>query len=330
MHNNVVLGITAGDPSGIGPEVALKALSVPLDRDVIPVLIARYSVLELHYAHLLSDYHVVSEKDEFHHRLIPGERYICDIDLDLPVPRPGNGNIDTGIESKAYIDAALRLWERGVIHGIVTGPVNKGLIEKSGCGFKGHTEYIAEQIHEPSPFMMMYSEEYRVILVTTHLSIKEIPERIDSEMIYRTIKAGCEAISLIDGTPVRIAIAGLDPHCGDDGAIGDFDMRYTSAAAERARSDGIQIDGPFAADTLFLPERWRSYNLVVAHYHDQALIPFKILAFERGVNVTVGISLTRTSVDHGTAYDIAGKGIAQAGSMVEAIKLACILEKRRK
>ena len=330
MHSSVVLGITAGDPSGIGPEVALKALSVPSDRDVIPVFIARYSVLELHYPHLISGYQVVSEKDEFQQRLIPGERYICDIDLNLPVPRPGHGNIDTGIESKAYIDAALRLWKRGVIHGMVTGPVNKGLIERSGCRFKGHTEYIAEQIHEPSPFMMMYSEEYRVILVTTHLPIGEIPGRIDSEMIYRTIKAGSEAISLIDGTPVRIAIAGIDPHCGDDGAIGDFDMKYTLTAVERARSDGIQIDGPFAADTLFLPERWRSYNLVIAHYHDQALIPFKILAFERGVNVTVGISLTRTSVDHGTAYDIAGKGIAQAGSMIEAIKLACILEERRK
>ncbi len=330
MHNNVILGITAGDPSGIGPEVALKALSVPLDRDVIPVLIARYSVLELHYAHLLSGYQVFSEGDEFHHRLISGERYICDIDLDLPVPHPGIGNISTGIESKAYIDTALRLWKRGVIHGIVTGPVNKGLIEKSGCTFKGHTEYIAEQIHEPSPFMMMYSEEYRVILVTTHLPIKEIPARIDPELIYRTIKAGCEAISLIDGTPIRVAIAGLDPHCGDDGAIGDFDMKYTRIAIERARSDGIHIDGPLAADTLFLPERWSSYNLVIAHYHDQALIPFKLLAFERGVNVTVGLSLTRTSVDHGTAYDIAGKGIAQAGSMVEAVKLACILEKKRK
>jgi 4-hydroxythreonine-4-phosphate dehydrogenase len=330
VHNSVVLGITAGDPSGIGPEVALKALRVPLDRDVIPVLIARYSVLQLYYADLLSGYEVISKGDEPHDTLISGHRYIYDIDLDLPVPRLGIGTIYTGIESKAYIDAALSLWKSGVIHGIVTGPVNKGFIEKSGCIFKGHTGYLAEQIGEPNPFMMMYSEEYRVILVTSHLPIEEVSRGIDEERIYRTIKVGYDAISLIDGSGIRVAITGLDPHCGDDGAIGDFDVKYTRAAVDRARRDGILIDGPFAADTLFLPERWKSYNLVVAHYHDQALIPFKILAFERGVNVTVGLSLTRTSVDHGTAYDIAGRGIAKSGSMVEAIKLAGILEKKEK
>lgn len=317
-----ILGITAGDPAGIGPEVALKALDHPGKPHCTPVLIIRHSVLEQHYSHLLHDFIVVSDKDELSQNLNSGKPVIFNIEPELPLPVPGTGTANTGHESLLYIDAALDLWKAGIIDGIVTGPVHKGNIGESGCRFTGHTEYIAESITEENPAMMMYSEEYRVLLVTTHIAVRDIEKTINTDSIYRTIKTGHAAMTAIDGPAPHLAITGLDPHCGDNGAIGTFDRKYTTAAIDRARDDGIRIDGPFAADTLFLAERWKTYNLVIAQYHDQGLIPFKMLAFEKGVNVTLGLSIVRTSVDHGTAFDIAGKGQANHLSMVAAMELA--------
>ncbi len=324
MHSDIVLGITIGDPAGIGPEVTLKALTAAPQLGIIPVVIARRAVLEAHYSDLLAGFTILSGKSQLQD-LVSGNSYLYDVDADWPIPAPGAGSVHTGAESKAYIDAAIDLVRSNALEAMVTGPVSKGFIEKSGTPFTGHTEYIAERLSESHPVMMMYSRRYRVILVTTHLSLEVVSKRIDVEGIYRTIRTGYRALSFIDEGPVRMAIAGLDPHCGDDGTIGDFDKRCTAVAVERARGAGIDIDGPVAADTLFMPERWKQYNLVVAHYHDQGLIPFKMVAFRRGVNVTLGLSITRTSVDHGTAYDIAGRGIARFSSMVEAIKLAAVL-----
>jgi 4-hydroxythreonine-4-phosphate dehydrogenase len=329
VYNDIVLGITIGDPAGIGPEVTLKALTAARPPGIIPVVIARQAVLEEHYSELLAGFTVLSGTSQLQ-ELVSGNSYLYDVDADWPMPSPGAGSVHTGAESKAYIDTAIDLVQSNDLNAMVTGPVNKGFIEKSGTPFTGHTEYIAERLRESHPVMMMYSRLYRVILVTTHLSLEAVSKRIDVEGIYRTIRTGHQALSFIDEGPVRMAIAGLDPHCGDDGTIGDFDNRYTTVAVERAREGGIDIEGPFAADTLFMPERWKQYNLVVAHYHDQGLIPFKMVAFRDGVNVTLGLSITRTSVDHGTAYDIAGKGIAHFSSMVEAIKLAAVLVGRKR
>ena len=227
------------------------------------------------------------------------------------------------MESRLYIDNAVDLWKRGIVNALVTGPVNKAHIEKSGCRFTGHTEYIAGLINEKNPYMLMYSPDYRVLLVTTHIPVADISKNINAEKIYNTIIAGHNAIQLLDSDDsARIAIAGLDPHCGDDGAIGNFDAEITKEAVSRALQNGINIEGPFSADALFTPKKWKSYNLAIAHYHDQGLIPFKVLAFESGVNITLGLSITRTSPDHGTAYDIAGKNKANHKSMLEAIKLA--------
>ncbi|MDY6935164.1 MAG: 4-hydroxythreonine-4-phosphate dehydrogenase PdxA [Spirochaetota bacterium] len=328
--HSIRVGIVIGDPAGIGPEVALKAVS-ELDGidNIIPIVIGRYEVLVRHYPDLVQGYRLWDYKRDTPSDILDDHNYIYNICLDLPIPTPGKGNIYTGIESIKYIDKAIELWRCGTLDSIVTGPVNKGLIEKSGCRFTGHTEYIAESIQEKNPYMMMYSKDYRVMLVTTHIPVSGITERIDSEKIYNTIIAGHRAISRIDGKEVRIAITGLDPHCGDRGAIGNFDMNVTEKAVSMAKSDGINIEGPFAADTLFLPERWRSYNLVIAQYHDQGLIPFKTLTFDTGVNVTMGLSIIRTSVAHGTAYDIAGKGCAKYKSMIEAITLAYLLAENK-
>lgn len=324
-------GITMGDPAGVGPEVALRAVSDLRETEgIIPLIIGRDAVLREFYGGLAAGREAVDLDRCGEHQFEPGKRYVVNVDAPFPLPRPGEGSAQTGSESRLYIDAALDLWKRGVIDVLVTGPVHKGCIQKSGIEFTGHTEYIARALGEERPYMMMYSRDYRVLLVTTHIPVSSIVEAVTPDTVLAAIRAGYGAALAIDGTPVRLAIAGLDPHCGDDGAIGGFDAAVTADAVKKARAEGIDIDGPYSADTLFLPRRWRSYNLVIAHYHDQGLIPFKVLAFDTGVNVTLGLSITRTSVDHGTGYDIAGKGLASHRSMLEAIRLACDIERGKR
>jgi len=306
------IGITLGDPAGVGPEVALRSLASFIQRDFIPVIIGRRAVLETLYPQYLS---FALEAFPVKDSCSIDRVYIHDTGSSQPIPRHGVGTIETARESLGYIDDAVKLWQQGDIDAIVTGPVHKGLIEKSGTPFMGHTEYIAEKIGEVNPYMMMYSGKFRVLLVTTHYQIKELPALVTRESIFNTIRTGHDALLRIDGKAPRIAVAGFDPHCGDSGAIGSFDMNETAAAIEQARTMGIDVHGPFSADTLFLEPKWQSFDLAIAHYHDQGLIPFKILAFEKGVNVTLGLSVVRTSVDHGTAFDIAGKGIASFESM---------------
>ena len=324
---NLCVGITMGDPAGIGPEVALRAVR-GCSRTVTPVIIGSAGLLKTHYGqYLLGSERVVNSlscrEDALHDTLslydnFGHAEYV-----------PGEPSVETGRASLAYIDAAIDLWKNGIIDAIVTGPVHKGFVEKTGIPFMGHTEYFAEHIGEKNPYMMMYSPDYRVLLVTTHFAISKLPERINEQSIYDTIMTGHRALSGADKALPRIAVCGFDPHCGDDGAIGTFDRDVTAAAVARARQDGADVYGPFSADTLFLPKKWKQYDLVIAQYHDQGLIPFKMCAFENGVNVTLGISLVRTSVDHGTAFDIAGKGIAQSSSMVEAINFAEVLWRNR-
>ena len=326
---DIRLGITLGDPAGIGPEVMLGAANRLNNPSVVPVLIGRTSVVERLYGDLAAGYLAIDpgrcSPDDFQ----TGRRYLADVRGDWEEPVPGRGSVATGAESKAYIDAGIALWKRGVIDALVTGPVNKGFIEKTGCSFTGHTEYIAASIGEAAPRMLMFSRDYRVLLVTTHIPLASVAGAVGAEGILGTIRAGRDAIASIDEREPRIVVAGLDPHCGDDGAIGDFDTGVTAEAVKAARSEGIDVEGPFAADTLFLPDRWRRYNLAIAQYHDQGLIPFKMLAFDTGVNITIGLSITRTSPDHGTAYDIAGRRIAADQSALEAMKVACRLAARK-
>ncbi|HOT43850.1 MAG TPA: 4-hydroxythreonine-4-phosphate dehydrogenase PdxA [Spirochaetota bacterium] len=314
------LGVTAGDPAGIGPEVALKSINALDDHSIIPILIGRATALEKNYPGLFSGYEIISRQDE---KPVPGKKYLLDVPLDLPVPKPGGGTIDTGREALACIDAAIELWRSGAIDAVVTAPVSKGLIEKTGVHFTGHTEYMAEKIGEADrPLMMMFSEKYRVLLASTHVPVSGVTGSLGLDRILAVIRAGYASIRSIDGGAVRLAITGLDPHCGDDGAIGTFDREVTSRAVAIAREEKIPVEGPFAADTLFIPSVWERYSLVIAQYHDQGLIPFKMLAFDEGVNVTLGLSMVRTSVDHGTAFDIAGNNMARWSSMTEAIMLA--------
>lgn len=319
------IGITAGDPAGVGPEVALKAIDALHDNEIVPIIIGRRSAFQKNYPGLLRDYESANDRQAAQ----SGKKYLYDVPGSSPAPVPGAGSPETGRESLACIDVALELWRSGGIDAVVTGPVSKSFIEKSGVSFSGHTEYIAAKIGGGDPFMMMFSEKYRVLLASTHVPVSDIMSHISHERLLSVMRAGYDSIRMIDVGEVRIAIAGLDPHCGDDGAIGTFDRDVTHRAVADARGRGIPIEGPFAADTLFIPGTWGRYNLVIAHYHDQGLIPFKLLAFDTGVNVTLGLPIVRTSVDHGPAFDIAGKNIASSSSMTEAIRLAKLLVKKR-
>jgi len=327
--NNLVAGITIGDPAGIGPEVALKAVNAINDAEVTCLLVGRREVLDGPYCSLFTDYRILGSSTDLA-EIEPGGKYLYQVTSDSPVPEPGRGSAYTGLEAKNYIDAAVGLWRDGIIDYLVTGPVSKGCIEKAGYKFTGHTEYLAGAIGESNPYMMMFSDEYRVLLATTHVPLAHVTGMLDEKSILDTIRAGHTAITAIDGGEVRIAVAGLDPHCGDEGAIGEFDEKVTGAAVRAARKEGIRVEGPVSADALFVLSRWKGYNLAIAHYHDQGLIPFKMVAFETGVNVTLGLSLTRTSVDHGTAFDIAGKNQAHHQSMISAIRLGYRLETGRR
>lgn len=328
-RHSLRIGVTIGDPAGIGPEVALKAAAALRGKNITPVIIARFNLLKKLYPELIPKCEVTDLNNIESSSFTDGKIRICNIENGYQIPKPGLGNIQTGLESKSYIDTAITLWKKKIIHAITTGPVNKSLIQKGGFHFTGHTEYIADAIGEKKPYMMMFSRDYRVLLVTTHMPVSEITGKINTGAIYKTILTGFSAVKTIDGNIPKIAIAGLDPHCGDDGAIGNFDETVTRKAVSKAKDEGINIEGPFAADTLFLKDRWKTYDLVIAQYHDQGLIPFKMLCFDTGVNVTLGLSIVRTSVDHGTAFDIAGKGIAKHTSMIHAIKLAYKLAMRR-
>ncbi|MBN2039578.1 MAG: 4-hydroxythreonine-4-phosphate dehydrogenase PdxA [Spirochaetes bacterium] len=331
MQNQTIkIGISLGDPAGIGPEVTLKAVNALTGTNFVPVIVARTEILEKYYPDDIKDYKIISEEITDFCHFDKTRKYIFNIDTEYQIPVPGIGNTDTGAESLIYIDKVVELWKKGIVDAIVTGPVNKSLIEKSGRQFSGHTEYIAGLINEKNPYMLMYSDKYRVLLVTTHIPVADIPAAVTAEKIYNTIITAWEFAKLKDSGSLKIAIAGLDPHCGDEGAIGTFDMNVTTKSVIKAKENSINIEGPFSADTLFTPGKWSSYNLAIAHYHDQGLIPFKVLAFDSGVNVTLGLSIVRTSPDHGTAFDIAGKNSADYQSMTSAIKLAYeLISKRR-
>jgi 4-hydroxythreonine-4-phosphate dehydrogenase len=207
---------------------------------------------------------------------------------------------------------------------MVTAPLNKEAVALSGRRFSGHTEYIAELCGGADSRMLLVSERLRVAHVTTHRALREACN-LDRERILRTIELGDEALERMGIEQRRIAVCGLNPHAGENGLFGSEDAEFIAPAVEAARARGIRCGGPFAADTIFMKALRGDYDLVVAMYHDQGHIPMKLLDFENAVNVSLGLPITRTSVDHGTAFDIAGKGLANPASLKAAMRLAALM-----
>jgi 4-hydroxythreonine-4-phosphate dehydrogenase len=296
------LAITLGDPAGIGAEVVLKALA-GLD---VPVRLFGSRTL--------------AEKT--------GELPPADIFVDVgggDGVRFGHVSAEAGRIALASIDAAVRSVERGECSALVTAPIHKQAIAAAGARVPGHTELLAERagLHRYAHDYAMYfdSPTIRTVLLSVHLSLRSAIEAINADTVAALAKLTSRELARIYGREPRIAAAGVNPHAGEGGMFGD-EERTIAKGVEAARAEGIAIEGPFAADTLFHAARDGKYDVVMAMYHDQGLIPLKTLSFQSSVNVTIGLPYLRCSVDHGTAFDIAGNGIADAAPMRYAIEWA--------
>jgi len=301
------IAVTMGDPAGVGPEVIVKALA-----DAEIGALASWIVL--------GDRGVLAAAEQLTGLKLPGAR-ILEPHRPLPDGRGSVRNRPVGRAEVAAIREAVRLCLAGEAAAMVTAPVNKEAITRSGEHFTGHTELIAELCGVTEPRMMLASDRLRVIHVTTHVPLRQACN-LDTASILRTIELGHEAMLRLGFPQPRIAVCGLNPHAGEHGLFGDEEGRLIVPAVEQARSLGIPCEGPLPPDTVFWKALRGDYDLVVALYHDQGHIPMKLVAFEHGVNLTLGLPIIRTSVDHGTAYDIAGKNLADPGSMKAALLLA--------
>jgi 4-hydroxythreonine-4-phosphate dehydrogenase len=304
-----VVGITMGDPAGIGPEIIVKALRHRRVRSMCRPVVFGSARFPANATSLKSAFDIVEVET-------PGR------------VRVGKKSAASGRAAIAYLDRAVQCALRGDIDALVTAPLSKSAVRSAGArSFTGHTEYVAQKTKARSFAMMFWSKRLKVVLVTTHLPLRRVASSINTEKVLTAIRLSNDALKRLGCARPRIGVAGLNPHAGEDEAFGDEDARIIAPAVRKARRRGIDAEGPVSADTLFRAAYNRDYDLVVAMYHDQALAPFKMVAFDEGVNVTLGLPFVRTSVDHGTAFDIAGKGIASERSLVEAITLAVRLAK---
>ena len=327
-----VLGITMGDPAGIGPEVIVKGLANRTVRRLCrPIVIGSVEVMKTTTRALRSPLRVLPvsghEFGEFGSR----NMYVLD-PLDAPLGRftPGKVQAGTGAASAMYVKKAVQLAQYHCLDAMVTAPINKEAINLAGYHYPGHTEMLADLTGSTDVGMMIIGGPLKIMFVTTHVALRELPSTLTQGKIEKAIRLAQVALKEYFGVRrPRIGVAALNPHAGEGGLFGREEQEVIGPAACRARAMGIRASDPLPADTLFSRAAKGEFDGVVALFHDQGLIPLKLVAFGRCVNLTVGLPLVRTSVDHGTAYDIVGRGVADPGSLLEAIKVAAYLAKRR-
>ena len=301
-----------GDAAGIGPEVVVKAL-------------ADGSLKEICNCKVIGD-RVHLERVAVSLGIDPGVLTdVCDLQ-NLPAETPiGVDAAETGRAAAENIVKAVELWRNGEIDAIATAPISKKAIQLGGYDFQGHTEFLASLTDTEQFAMSFFGGGLRVVLLSTHLSLRDAIELVRKDKLADLIKFSSRELSKLLGRNVKIAVAGLNPHASEGGMFGREEADEIIPAINDCRSLGIDVSGPYSPDTIFLRCSKGEFDAVIALYHDQATIPVKSLAFNAAVNVTLGLPLIRTSVDHGTAYDIAGKGIAESASMTAAIRLAAEL-----
>jgi len=285
------IAITTGDPAGIGPEIAAKAAA---DRRVL----------------------------EACEPIVYGPSAEARFAAGVVSAEAGRAGYDA-------ICAAVRDAQAGTVAAIATAPVNKLAFSRAGLPWKGHTDLLGSLTGSPRVAMMFWSEPLKVVLATVHVPLAEVPRLITVDLLTSVIDLAALELPRFGVSAPRLALAGLNPHAGEGGLLGDEDHRVLTPAVEAARRRGIDISGPYPADTIFVRASRGEFDVVIACYHDQGLIPVKLLAFGESVNVTLGLPIIRTSVDHGTAFDIAGKGLADPSSMVAATLLAARLAEAR-
>jgi 4-hydroxythreonine-4-phosphate dehydrogenase len=281
------IALTVGDPAGIGPEIVRKAIADP--------------------------------------RVVEACTPIVYGPLDAGAFPTGQLSAGAGLAAYEAILAAVRDAQAGRVDAIATAPINKLAFAEAGLPWKGHTDLLAELTGSARVAMMFWAEPFSVVLATVHEPLAQVPRLLTRELLDGIIDLSWRELPRFRPSAPRLALCGLNPHAGEEGLLGDEEQRVLRPAVEAAQRRGVRIDGPFPADTLFVRAARQEYDSVIACYHDQGLIPVKLLSFGRSVNVTLGLPIIRTSVDHGTAFDIAGQGVADPSSMVEAILLAARL-----
>lgn len=316
------IAISMGDPAGIGPEIIIKVL---LDAEIrsacIPVIIGDRNVLTETLDFLSLDLEIAEARDadEFNGG---GDVFLLSV-TELKDIEKGRVSEEAGHASGLYIEKAVDLTIRGITDAIVTAPINKESFNRGGFPYPGHTEFLAHLTNTSNYAMMLMGERLRVILLTIHCPLMEILKCMSRDETLRITRLAHRSLRDYFGIArPRLALAAINPHAGEGGLFGKEEAGILIPAVEMARGEGIDVSYPLPPDTLFYSAAKGNYDAVICSYHDQGLIPLKLLHFEDGVNVTLGLPVIRTSPDHGTAFDIVGKGIASAESMKAALKTA--------
>lgn len=327
-----ILAITMGDPAGIGPEVILKALQhVEVYERARPLVIGDRRTLERAAAWVGAEslaYDVVGQPGDGQYR--PGVVTMLDLQQ-APADGYAMGQVtaDAGRAAVECVFLACDLATAGTVDAVVTAPLNKAAMHLAGHTFPGHTELLAERTGADRVSMLLVGPNLRVVHVSTHVALTEAIRRVTTRRVEEVIDIANESCLALGIDRPRIAVAGLNPHASEGGLFGDQEAREIVPAIEGARARGLDVSDPQPPDTVFLRASKGEWDIVVAMYHDQGHIPMKLLAFDSGVNVSIGLPILRTSVDHGTAFDIAGTGMASEQSMLAAIDVAVQLGKAR-
>ncbi len=341
MQRRPVVGISMGDPTGVGPEIIAEALS-------------RYEIYEICRPLVVGDARVIEKacrltglnlninlcKEIEHAKFTCGNVDVLDLrNADLQDLTCKRATRSAGKAALEYINKVIELALTKRIEATVTCPIHKKAISMAGCPYPGHTEIFARQCGVKDWAMMLVAGEFRIIHVTFHVALREVPFFITKEKILKVLRLTHDTMLDLGLKNPKIAVSGLNPHAGEEGLFGDEEIKEIDPAVKQAKREGINVEGPFPPDTIFVKLKNGSYDVAVAMYHDQGHIPFKFLFFKseksgtlsvRGVNVTLGLPIIRTSVDHGVAHDIAWEGKASPDSLIEAIKLAVQLAINKK
>lgn len=326
-----IIAITMGDPNGIGPEIIIKLHRNKKIWDLcLPVVIGDAEVIEKYCEFLRIKSNISSVKTLNRKEIKPGKITVLDQKcFDMKNLYPGRVQADCGKASAIYIREAVKLALNGKIDAITTAPISKEALNKAGFHYPGHTEFLGKLTKTRDYVMMFVGGDVKVALVTTHMSLKDVPKAINKEKVYRTIKITTNGLKSFGIKNPKIAVCALNPHGGEGGIFGSEEKEKILPAVLKAKKNGCNVSGPHSADTIFYQALKGRFDAVISMYHDQGLIPVKIKGFGRSVNITLGLPIRRTSVDHGTAFDIAGRGIADTASLFEALKFASFWAKKK-
>jgi len=327
-----ILAITMGDPAGIGPEIVLKALQDPdIYERCRPVVIGDRRILERACAWMETHLKFEVVTDPADGNYDPGVLTLIDLQNARPEDCPvGEVSAAGGKAALAYVERACDLALAGEVDAIVTAPLNKESINLAGFPYPGHTELLKERTKADRVTMLLVGSKLRVVHVSTHVSLAQAVRLVKKERIEEVITLAHDACRALGIANPRVAVAGLNPHASESGLFGDQERLEINPAVEAARARGMDVSDPQPPDTVFLRATRGFYDIVIAMYHDQGHIPMKLLAFDEGVNVSIGLPIIRTSVDHGTAFDIAGTGQAKESSLLAAMDVAIQMVNARK